>query len=193
MTEVGRYRGKFLEMVTEEVTLPNGRTATLDLIRHPGAAAVVPFLDDERVLLIRQYRHAAGGTILEVPAGKLEPGEEPSSCALRELEEETGRRAQRIEALGSILTTPGFTDERIHLFAAFDLEQVPRALEADEIIEEAPMSLGSALDLIWSGELTDAKTVVALLHAARLVGLVGLSEGKNFRRGGRERHIRHRC
>lgn len=170
MTEVGRYRGKFLELVTEEVTLPNGRTATLDLIRHPGAAAVVPFLDDERVLLIRQYRHAAGGTILEVPAGKLEPGEEPSSCALRELAEETGRRAQRIEALGSILTTPGFTNERIHLFAAFDLETVPQALEADEIIEEAPMSLGSALDLIWSGELTDAKTVVALLHAARLVG-----------------------
>ena len=108
MPEVGRYKGKFLEMVTEEISLPNGRTATLDLIRHPGAAAVVPFLDEENVLLIRQYRHAAGGTILEVPAGKLERDEAPDLCAVRELEEETGRRAGRIEALGSILTTPGW-------------------------------------------------------------------------------------
>lgn len=173
MPEVGRYKGKFLEMVTEEISLPNGRTATLDLIRHPGAAAVVPFLDEENVLLIRQYRHAAGGTILEVPAGKLERDEAPDLCAVRELEEETGRRAGRIEALGSILTTPGFTDEKIHLFAAFDLEHVGAALEADEIIEEAPMSLEDALSLIWSGELTDAKSVVALLHAARLVGQLG--------------------
>ena len=159
MAEVGRYRGKFLEMVTEEIALPNGRTATLDLIRHPGASAVVPFLDD-----------AAGGTILEIPAGKLEAGEAPERCAVRELEEETGKRAGRTVALGSILTTPGFTDERIHLFAAFDLEDVPAALEADEIIEQAPMSLDRALALIWSGELTDAKSVVALLHAARHTG-----------------------
>ena len=170
MTEVGRYQGKFLEMVTEEVLLPNGRTATLDLIRHPGAAAVVPFLDEERVLLIRQFRHAAGGTILEVPAGKLEPGEKPSICAGRELEEETGKRAHRMEPLGSILTTPGFTDEKIHLFAAFDLEDVPQALEDDEIIEHAPMTLESALGLIWSGELTDAKSIVCLVQAARFLG-----------------------
>jgi ADP-ribose pyrophosphatase len=170
MTEVGRYRGKFLEMVTERVELPNGRTATLDLIRHPGAAAIVPFLDDEHVLLIRQFRYAAGGEILEVPAGKLEPGEEPILCAGRELEEETGKRAHRIEPLGSILTTPGFTDERIHLFAGFALEDVPQALEDDEIIEQAPMTLENALGLIWSGELTDAKSIVCLLHAARFVG-----------------------
>ncbi|MFT5442936.1 MAG: ADP-ribose pyrophosphatase [Myxococcota bacterium] len=170
MTEVGRYKGKFLEMVTEEVALPNGGTATMDLIRHPGAAAVVPFLDDETVLLIRQYRHAAGGTILEVPAGKLDPGEAPEVCAGRELEEETGKRPGRIEPLGSILTTPGFTDEKIFLYAAFDLENVPSALEEDEIIELAPMPLESALGLIWSGELTDAKSVVALLKAARLMG-----------------------
>ena len=170
MAVVGRYRGKFLEMVTEEVVLPNGRTATLDLIRHPGAAAVVPFLDDDRVLLIRQFRHAAGGTILEVPAGKLEPGEEPIICASRELEEETGKKAGRIEPLGSIFTTPGFTDEQIYLFAAFDLEDVPQALEDDEIIEQAPMTLESALELIWSGELTDAKSIIALIKAARLLG-----------------------
>ena len=170
MAVVGRYRGKFLEMVTEEVVLPNGRTATLDLIRHPGAAAVVPFLDDDRVLLIRQFRHAAGGTIFEVPAGKLEPGEEPIICAGRELEEETGKKAGRIEPLGSILTTPGFTDEQIYLFAAFALEDVPQALGDDEIIEQAPMTLESALGLIWSVELTDAKSIIALIKAARLLG-----------------------
>lgn len=173
MREVGRYKGKFLEMVTEEISLPNGRTATLDLIRHPGAAAVVPFLDDENVLLIRQYRHAAGGTILEIPAGKLEPGEPPEVCAARELEEETGQRPGRVEFLGSILTTPGFTDEKIHLYAAFDLEPVKSALEVDEIIEEVPMSLAEALELIWSGRLTDAKSVVALLHAAHKTGYFG--------------------
>ena len=170
MTEIGRYQGKFLEMVTEEVALPNGRTATLDLIHHPGAAAVVPFLDEERVLLIRQYRHAAGGTLYEVPAGKLEPGEAPEGCAARELVEETGWRADRIERLGEILTTPGFTDEKIHLFAAFELEPVGQALEVDEIIELAPMRLDEALELIWTGELTDGKTVAALLHAAHRLG-----------------------
>lgn len=173
MSVVGRYKGKILEMVTEEVELPNGRTATLDLIWHPGAAAIVPFLDDGRVLLIRQYRHAAGGMIYEVPAGKLDPGEAPETCAGRELEEETGWRARRIERLGEILTTPGFTDEKIHLYAGFELQQVPMALEPDEIIEKVPMPLDAALDLVWSGELTDGKTVVALLHAARRFGRTG--------------------
>ncbi len=170
MTEVGRYQGKFLEMVTEEVALPNGRTATLDLIRHPGAAAIVPFLPDGRVLMIHQYRYAAGGTIYEVPAGKLDPGETPEACAGRELEEETGWRAGRIERLGEILTTPGFTDEKIHLYAGFELAEVRQQLEADEIIELTPMPLEAALDLVWSGEITDSKTVVSLLHVARKLG-----------------------
>jgi ADP-ribose pyrophosphatase len=170
MREVGRYKGKFLEMVTEEITLPNGSTATLDLIRHPGAAAVVPFLDDETVLLIRQYRHAAGRTILEIPAGKLEANEPPDVCAVRELEEETGRRAGRIESLGEILTTPGFTDEKIHLYAAFDLTDVGARPQEDEHIECVRMPLQRALELVWSGELTDAKSALALLHAAKRLG-----------------------
>lgn len=164
------YRGKFLEMVTEDVTLPNGRTMTLDMIRHPGAAAVVPFLSEDEVLLIRQYRYAAGGEIYEVPAGKLDPGESPEGCAGRELEEETGYRPNRIEPLGSILTTPGFTDERIYLFAAFDLERKEQQLEDDELIELAPMRLEEALELVWSGQLPDAKSALALVHAARRLG-----------------------
>jgi ADP-ribose pyrophosphatase len=139
------------------------------MVRHPGAAAVVPFVSTEEVLLLRQYRHAAGGTIWEVPAGKLD-GEDPEVCAARELEEEAGQRAGRLEKLAAIWTTPGFTDERIHLFAAFDLEPVPQRLDEDEVIEVVRLPLADALGLIWSGELCDAKSALALLHAARRVG-----------------------
>jgi ADP-ribose pyrophosphatase len=155
---------------SEHVALPNGRTLVLDVVRHPGAAAVVPFLSDDEVLLIRQYRHAAGGMILEVPAGKLDCGEAPEACAQRELQEEAGQRAGRLEALGWIWTTPGFTDEKIHLFAAFDLTPVPQCPDDDEIIELVPTSLARALELVWSGEINDAKSAIALLHAAQRAG-----------------------
>ncbi len=156
----------------ERVTLPNGRELLLDIVHHPGAAAVVPFTGEREVALIRQYRHAAGGTILEVPAGKLDAGEAPERCAARELEEEAGYRAGRIAALGSIWTTPGFTDEVIHLFAAFDLEPVPMQHDDDEVIEVIRVPLAHALDLVWRGELRDAKSALALIHAARHVGVL---------------------
>jgi len=156
----------------EEALLPNGRRVALDVLRHPGAAAVVPFLSPTEVLLIRQYRHATGGTILEVPAGKLD-GEDPAVCAARELEEEAGQRAGRLERLGAIWTTPGFTDEKIHLFAAFDLTPVPQRLESDEVIELVRMPLARALALVWDGEIADAKSALALLHAAHRRGILG--------------------
>jgi ADP-ribose pyrophosphatase len=159
-----------IQVTNERVELPNGNTLELEMIHHPGASAVVPFIARDEVLLIRQLRHATGGMILEVPAGKLEPGEAPDACALRELEEETGHRAQRLEPLGAIWTTPGFTDERIHLYAAFDLEAATAQRQADEIIELVPMPLDEALALVWSGSLSDAKSALALLHAAKLVG-----------------------
>jgi ADP-ribose pyrophosphatase len=164
---MSRFR---VEVSHERVRLPNGSVAELDIVHHPGASAVVPFVGDDEVLLIRQYRHAAGGTILEVPAGKLDPGDTPEACALRELEEEAGRRAGRIEALGWIFTTPGFTDEVIHLFAAFELEIVPTRHEKDEVIELVQMPLAEALDLVWSGQLTDGKSAMALIHAAHRLG-----------------------
>jgi ADP-ribose pyrophosphatase len=163
------YQGRAIAVWEEQAELPNHTVATLDIVRHPGAAAVVPFEADDRVLLIRQFRHAAGGTIWEVPAGKLDD-DAPDACALRELEEEAGRRAGRLEPLGVIWTTPGFTDERIHLFAAFDLEAVPHAREEHEVIEVVPMSLDAALDLVWSGELSDSKSALALIYAARRLG-----------------------
>lgn len=167
------YRGRSISVFTEEVGLPNGRRVTLDIVRHPGAAAVVPFVSDDEVLLIRQFRHAAGGTIFEVPAGKLDGGEDPEACAARELEEEAGQRARRLERLGEIWTTPGFTDERIHLFAAFELEPVTQRLEEDEVIEVVRVRLDRALEMIWTGELRDAKSALALLHAAHRMGRLG--------------------
>jgi len=163
-------RGFRVRVSSERVALPNGRTVLLDVVRHPGAAAVVPFLSDDEVLLIRQYRHAAGGMILEVPAGKLDAGETPEVCVRRELQEETGQRAGRIEALGWIWTTPGFTDEKIYLFAAFDLVPVPQHLDDDEVIELVPTPLSRALEMVWCGEIKDAKSALALIHAARRAG-----------------------
>jgi ADP-ribose pyrophosphatase len=162
-----------LRVQTERVTLPNGHTVELDIVHHPGAAAVVPFASERDVLLIRQYRHAAGGSILEVPAGKLDAGEPPRRCAARELEEEAGFRAGRIVELGWIWTTPGFTDERIHLFAAFELAPATQRPDPDEMIELVRLTLDEALGLVWRGELNDAKSALALLHAARYLGRLG--------------------
>jgi ADP-ribose pyrophosphatase len=163
-------RGFRVHVESERVELPNGKTLLLDVVRHPGAAAVVPFASADEVLLIRQYRHAADGTtLLEVPAGKLDAGESPEICAARELEEEAGQRAGRLVNLGWIWTTPGFTDEKIHLFAAFDLSPVAQRPEDDEVIEVVPMRLADALDRVWDGSLNDAKSALALLRAARHV------------------------
>lgn len=161
------HRGKVGSFGLYRVALPGGGSTTLELLRHPGAAAVVPFLEPGRVLLIRQYRFAAGGVIWEVPAGKLDPGEPAEACAARELREETGYRAGRLEAVGEILTTPGFTDERIHLFCAYELEPGEPERGPSELIDLAPVALDEALDMIDRGDIVDGKTIAALWHAAR--------------------------
>lgn len=169
------WSGSVGEFGLDEVELPTGRRAALAVLVHPGAAAVVPFLDDRRIVLLRQYRYAAGGTIWEVPAGKLDAGEDPAACAARELEEETGYRAGRLVRTGEILTTPGFTDERIHLFCAFSLEAGRQAHDAHEVIESRVVELDRALEMIARGEIVDAKTIVALHHAQRIARTVGPS------------------
>jgi ADP-ribose pyrophosphatase len=163
-------RGFQVIVAKERFKLPSGRELELDIVKHPGAAAIVPFISDTDVLLIRQYRHATRNTILEIPAGKIDPGESPYETADRELQEEVGQRAGRIEALGWIWTTPGFTDEKIHLYAGFDLEASHSRPEDDEIIEAFRIPLDRALELIWRGELTDAKSALTLIHAARRLG-----------------------
>lgn len=167
------YRGDFLELWNHEVSLPNGHRVALDIVHHPGASAVVPFVGPDRVLLIRQYRFAAGGDLLEVPAGKLDAGEAPDACAARELEEEAGVRAGRLEPLGMVWPSPGFTDEQIHLFAAFDLTPARQRLEHDEVIETVEMGVDEAVAQVWSGGISDAKSALALVRAAHRVGRLG--------------------
>lgn len=158
------FAGRVIDVGVEEHALPNGRTASLEVVRHPGGAAVLPVLPDGRLLLIRQYRAAVGGMIYEIPAGRLEPGEPASVCAARELAEETGYIAKRLESLGGLWSTPGFCDEYIALFLARDLEPFQQGLEPDEVIELCPLSLAEALQGIASGAIRDGKTQVALLR-----------------------------
>jgi ADP-ribose pyrophosphatase len=157
------HKGRVGDFGLEDVTLPNGVRVTLEILRHPGASAVVPLHDDGDVTLVHQHRHAGGGMLWEIPAGKLEPGEAPDACAARELEEEAGLRAARVEPLGSILPAPAYTDERIHLFVATGLTPVPTRLDHDEVMTAHKTKLAAAIEMIGRGEIEDAKTICALL------------------------------
>lgn len=156
------FTGKILTLNIDTVTLPNGVTIDLEIVRHPGAAAVVPLKDNGTVVLIKQFRHAAGGFIYEIPAGKLHPGEDPMHCAARELEEEIGYTAGRLERLTSIYTAPGFTDEVIHIYEASGMTVGRQQLDRDEVLEVLEVSLAEALKMIESGTIRDAKTIVGL-------------------------------
>lgn len=156
------YTGKVVTLNVDTVELPNGVTIDLETIRHPGAAAVVPMKDDGTVVLVRQFRHAAGGFIYEIPAGKLSPGEDPLHCAARELEEEVGYRAASFELLSSIFTAPGFADEVIHVYKATGLIQGRQQLDHDEVLEIVEMPLTAAMERIVDGTIRDSKTIVGL-------------------------------
>jgi ADP-ribose pyrophosphatase len=156
------FTGKVLTLNIDTVTLPNGFTVDLEIVRHPGAAAVVPLKDNGTVVLIKQFRHAAGGFIYEIPAGKLHPGEDPMHCAARELEEEIGYVAGRLELLTSILTAPGFTDEVIHIYKATGLTAGRQQLDRDEVLEVLEISFEEAIKMIKAGTIRDAKTIVGL-------------------------------
>lgn len=168
------YTGRVVHLDVDSVRYPDGSTGEMEMLRHPGAAAVIPFASDPRgadptILLIQQFRYATGGTLLEIPAGRLDPGEEPDHCARRELQEEVGVTAGRLERLTTIWTTPGFTDERIHLYWAADLSAGAHARESDEFIEVVPKPLSEVLGMVRSGAICDGKTVVAILYMAGFI------------------------
>jgi ADP-ribose pyrophosphatase len=169
------HSGPVVHLSLDRVRFPDGSVGTLEMIRHSGASAVLPVVDplshaDPRILLIRQFRYAAGGYLLEVPAGRPDrPGEPWEECARRELEEETGHTAGQLTPLTSILTTPGFTDERIHLFLATDLQPGIAARDVDEFIDPVELRLSEALAMIGDGRITDGKSICALLFASRFV------------------------
>jgi len=163
------FRGRLLEVVVDRVRFPDGRETTWESVHHPGAAAVVPVASDGRVILVRQTRHTVGSRLLEVPAGKLDrDGEEPADCARRELVEETGYRCRSLVRLGTMLASPGFSDERIHLFLATDLTFVGRPDGTDEgdDIEIEWMPLADAERAVRDGRIEDGKTALCILLAA---------------------------
>lgn len=182
-TEPGRLGGerqwtyRFLDARVDRVRFPDGSEGEQVLIHHPGAAAVLPLLsditgEDPQLVLIRQYRYATDGYLWEIPAGRLEDNEKPEDCARRELLEEVGLHCRTLTPLTFIWTAPGFTNEKIHLFAATGLTPGETAREADEFMEVVPMQMSRALRMIRDGEITDAKTISALLYVAGFSGVL---------------------
>jgi 8-oxo-dGTP pyrophosphatase MutT (NUDIX family) len=164
--------GRVIKVNIEQVKLPNDHVATLEIVHHPGGAAVVALDDAGRVCLVRQYRHAAGGYIWEFPAGKIDDREAPLQTARRELEEEAGRTAREWRSLGEYLSSPGFLTEVVHLFLATGLSEVERRLEASEVLEAHWLPFEQVMQMAHSGELRDGKSLAALLRASPYVQTV---------------------
>jgi len=160
------HQGRVFELVSENYTLDNGVTADMDFIQHPGAVAVIPMLNQDDVILIRQYRHAVREFIWEIPAGTLDSQESPMECAKRELIEETGYSAGKWHPLGTITPLPGCSDERIHLFLASDLKPAAQNLDRDEMLSVHRLQFKVAIEMILTGEIQDGKTISGLFLAS---------------------------
>ncbi|MGD8992116.1 MAG: NUDIX hydrolase [Desulfobacterales bacterium] len=161
------HEGRVFNLVKENYTLNNGVTSEMDFVQHPGAAAMVPMLNLTDIILIKQYRHAIRDFIWEIPAGTLDPGESPLSCAQRELIEETGYAAADWHQLGTITPLPGCSDERIHIFLAWCLEAAEQDLDDDEMLKVHQINLEDALQMILTGEIADGKTISGLYLASQ--------------------------
>ena len=160
------FRGRIFAVTLDEVR-EDGLTYQREVVQHPGGAGVVALFDDNTVALVRQYRHPTGHYVLELPAGRLEPNEPPEQCAARELIEEVGVRAGRLEKLAEFFTTPGFCAEKLYVYLATDLTEVGQNLEADELVEVVRLPLAEALKMCGSGAIEDAKTIIGLTLAAQ--------------------------
>ncbi len=164
-----KFSGRLIDLYLDQVELPNGQTSSREWIDHPGAVCLIPVLPDDKICLIRQFRYGPGEEFIEIPAGKLDSGEAPLDCAYRELEEETGYRANKLTFLTNIHPAIGFSNEKMWMYLAEDLEKYENKLDQDEFLELLPTPLEKALDLIWSGKITDVKTIIGLLWAKRLL------------------------
>jgi len=160
------HSGKVFTLVRENVTLENGTITDVEFIEHPGAAAIIPFLDDSRILLLKQYRHALKKDIWEIPAGTLDPHEKIIDCAKRELIEETGYSASGWHKLGEITPVPGYSNERIHIYLATELQPAEQHLDADEVIQVQEVEFKDALEMIGKGIIQDAKSIAGLFMAS---------------------------
>jgi ADP-ribose pyrophosphatase len=158
------YEGRLFNVEVDELAMGNGVLAQREIIRHPGAVAMVPVADDGRLLLVTQYRHAAGRRLLEIPAGTLEPGEDPRDCAIRECQEEVGMIPRNVVPMGGFFVAPGYTSEYIHLFVCTNLEDSVLDADEDEDLEVERPTLEEALTFIERGEICDAKSVIGILR-----------------------------
>ena len=173
------YRGRVVTVTADEVVLPNGHRATLDVVHHPGGAAVLAMDSKQQVCLLRQYRYVADGWIWELPAGKLEPNEPPLETAKRELIEEAGISARHWESLGSVLSSPGVFSEVLHLFYAAELEPSTVAHESSEVIEVHWVPFAEAYEWAMSGQIRDAKTIITLARAYSIAALRKANPAEN--------------
>jgi ADP-ribose pyrophosphatase len=159
------YDGKLVKVRADKVTLPNGRTTVREVVEHPGAVAILPLLDADKIVMIRQYRHPAGKILLEIPAGTLKPGERPEECASRELVEETGFKAGRLVKMFHCFLAAGYSSELIHVYLATKLTKMAGKLDSDEFIQVQILGLSEALGKVERGEIEDAKAIAAILYA----------------------------
>ncbi len=158
------YNGRIIDLHLEEVELPDGKTSQREVVKHPGAVAILAITSENKIVLVRQYRKPLNREIIEIPAGKLEKGEDPEVCAHRELEEETGYRSKELTYLQSFYTSPGFADELIHIFYTDQLEQGEVQLDQDEFVERMEVTLEEAIELVKTQDIYDAKTVFAIQY-----------------------------
>tara|TARA_B100001248_G_scaffold164795_1_gene124621 strand:+ start:259 stop:795 length:537 start_codon:yes stop_codon:yes gene_type:complete len=163
------YNGTFLTLKNDKVMLPNGNTSFREWIKHPGAVCCIPILPDGRIGLIKQYRYAVKKQMIEIPAGKLDQNETPENCAIRELEEEIGYKADKMTFLTNIHPAIGFTDEKMWLYLAEDLIQTKQSLDSDEFLVLIPTKIEEAVEMVWKGEITDAKTIIGILWAQKII------------------------
>ncbi|WP_432355068.1 NUDIX domain-containing protein [Sporosarcina sp. A2] len=165
------YSGKMIDVRIDEVELPDGKRSKRELVTHPGAVAVLAITNDSKIVLVEQFRKSLERTLIEIPAGKIEPGEAPEKTAIRELEEETGYFAKEFSYIQSFATSPGFADEVIHLYLAQSLVKVenPAAGDEDEFINVLECSINEAEEMMKDGRIFDAKTAFALLYSKELL------------------------
>ncbi len=168
------FKGQLLEVRRDEAALPNGKTGIREWINHPGAVCCIPILPDGKIGMIKQYRYAVKQEMIELPAGKLDKNERPEDCALRELEEEIGYRANNLTLLTNIHPAIGFTNENMWVYLAEGLTKTESNFDSDEFIELIPKKLEDAIDMVWSGEITDVKTIIGLLWTKRVMNSKGI-------------------
>lgn len=163
------FKGSLLDVRRDEVSLPNGKTSTREWIKHPGAACIIPVLPDGKIALIKQYRYPVQAEMIELPAGKLDPGEAPEVCARRELQEEIGYSAGKMTFVCHIHPAIGFASEKMWIYFAEDLTKTTENTDHDEFVELIPTFLEDAVNWVWKGTITDVKTIIGLLWAERLM------------------------